>query len=1098
MRTIVDILELSEIAENSQEILSYIDDEVVRCRNAGDLLGAGEWLISQLKYVDAGTVEEVFAKTIAFWASPVELRGSPLSIRELISAIDDFVPEELALALVATYLISQQCRIAIPAAVADLAFRLSSELCSIFGEPPRRSAEVIKVCTARLAASTAEMLAAVDSFCGASCIAAKAASVEVARKARQLKRFALAGERPILTEVDFLLGPAFRKFCESYEDHDTRGLIRRAPELRKQALQAYALNDDRAKRRQNSTLWHLVANRIARHIVAIVDEEIGRSEAATTPALRLATSILKLDLSRCEREMTFSCRLVNAGEGRASKVTVVPDLAGVPGVLRILEPSGEFDVGGNSEQTVTFGLTLAKQRDSLRVPLVWSCSTLAGRRDSTTDMLVIEQQHVQPDWGKLEDDPPYTLKAIRKREKLFGRNSTLSQLLLNASAGTSTFLWGQKRVGKTSIIQVLADQLEKKNRFICSVLRMGEIKGLHEGQIAHRIAQRLGSKVPPGNIALPEEHSFGATLGGLIPFMETLISAYPDLSFVVIIDEFDDLNPALYTGERGKLFIKALRSLAEIGLTFFFVGSERMNTIYNRHETEINQWKNIPLDCIESREDCKALIVEPVAGAIEYQSECVDSIVDYCGANPFYMHLVCSEVFQRCVNEQRTYVGESDLYSVLNYIARTQREGNFAHFWEDNPELDESIKTKEAAENCLLLCCLSTLGGQCESIDELFEAQERLGLGPAERLSSRELRIVLERLNSRSVTSPRVRGGSINLVIFRNWLDERAEMYLLPKWREYWRKRPDQSLPETQDVHATVVGSDFFSIPEEELLDVANRLTYCGSRKDVAEIRVWLRQFDDDIRIGIGFELLKRLSEKGFVTEGAKLRALGKVQETLQEIWKEAGSDAMFRRRRPDLCMTFLDSEMKSGAITARDLAKRLSPAKQGAPREISNWIRTHDPTKSWLLIVDDFAATGNTLLGGFKKLVQESDPSAIRSLLKARRIICCLLYAFPEALDELKQSYPEVVLVAANVFGDEVRGLDPRAGIFADDNEVAFAKEVLLQIGRELQPQRPLGHGEMAGLICFHDTIPNNSLPIFWSQGTVSERPWKPLFPRA
>jgi hypothetical protein len=106
-------------------------------------------------------------------------------------------------------------------------------------------------------------------------------------------------------------------------------------------------------------------------------------------------------------------------------------------------------------------------------------------------------------------------------------------------------------------------------------------------------------------------------------------------------------------------------------------------------------------------------------------------------------------------------------------------------------------------------------------------------------------------------------------------------------------------------------------------------------------------------------------------------------------------------------------------------------------------------------------------------------------------------LYAFPEALQRLKEEYPHVQFQAANVFGSDVRALDHDAGIFADEHEMKFASEMLLQIGRELYPQHPLGHQNMGGLVCFHDIIPNNTLPIFWSNGVVGEKPWRPLFPR-
>jgi hypothetical protein len=72
------------------------------------------------------------------------------------------------------------------------------------------------------------------------------------------------------------------------------------------------------------------------------------------------------------------------------------------------------------------------------------------------------------------------------------------------------------------------------------------------------------------------------------------------------------------------------------------------------------------------------------------------------------------------------------------------------------------------------------------------------------------------------------------------------------------------------------------------------------------------------------------------------------------------------------------------------------------------------------------------------------------------------------------------------------------KGGIFENDEEISFARDVLMQIGRELVPQQPLGFGDVAALVCFQNTVPNNTLPIFWSSGTVAGKPWRPLFPRA
>ena len=190
---------------------------------------------------------------------------------------------------------------------------------------------------------------------------------------------------------------------------------------------------------------------------------------------------------------------------------------------------------------------------------------------------------------------------------------------------------------------------------------------------------------------------------------------------------------------------------------------------------------------------------------------------------------------------------------------------------------------------------------------------------------------------------------------------------------------------------------------------------------------------------------------------------------------------------------------MKSGATTAREMAKRLRPGKTGAPSSLKQWIKSHHDKDSLILIVDDFAGTGSSIVKGLNSFfVDVGNSDVINNFLKEGRILCYLLFAFPEALQKMRSSHPDVKFLASHVFTDELRALDPDSNIFKDEKETNFAREVLLQIGRELYPQFPLGYGDMGALVAFHNTTPNNSLPIFWCSGRANEKTWRPLFPRA
>lgn len=864
--TIVEVHKLTELTSDRAELIDLLDQEYRSSRDAGDYLGAGEWLVSKLYYVAADQFEETFVTVIAIWSSHTELKTLPGQLSDLVKSIGEYEPNELARSLVAVTNIARRALGYCQLNMNDIVIRLEQPIVQITEQGNRRPAEALQLALTMFDSRREELLSAVRGFCQATAIAAKPASIEVIRKVHGLKRWVISAERPILNDLENMLGTPFRRFCESCERRQSTEIVRSAPDLLDLAKRILESHESR----KNSVLWNLIVSPCIRQVNELVDNQVLSTEIDTIPSLKLASDRLKLDLTKCDREMTFSCRLLNKGDGRASNVRAEFGHSVLPYEIRIVDPKGPFEVGGQSQQIVTFGVTLKEKMKCLEVPLSWHCINVTGRVDVQPERLTIEQQHTQPDWHGLINNPPYSINPITKKEALYGRSAVLQQLLLHAASSTSAFVWGQKRVGKTSLLQVFASELKKNSSNLCLVFRMGEIAPLHEGQIAYRIAQRFLETVPEVNVALPSEGEFGAGLGSLVPFVERFTGAVADKKLVVIIDEFDDLNPAFYTGERGRLFVKALRSLSELGIAFFFVGSERMASIYHQHKMDLNKWVDVHLDCIESREDCKALIVEPVGGVIEYQRDCVDCIMDYCERNPFYMHLLCSELFKTCLQEERTYVSESDLQHVQQSLTKRLGITSFSHYWDDNPELDEYLKAKLSAENCLLLLCLGVLGGSFEHLEEVEETQGQLDLGSAERLSISQIRSVLARLQSRGILRPSPSGDRTTIIppVFLSWLREYGEMHLMPKWREYCAKQADKRESNTVERHPSAMITKTFPISEEELLDVSQHLEYLGKQKDPIEIRVWLNQFDDDVRIEIAFHLLKRLASKGFVSNG--------------------------------------------------------------------------------------------------------------------------------------------------------------------------------------------------------------------------------------
>ena len=81
--------------------------------------------------------------------------------------------------------------------------------------------------------------------------------------------------------------------------------------------------------------------------------------------------------------------------------------------------------------------------------------------------LTFYSQRTDIDWQKLENRDAYSIRAIETEDMLIGRSNVLDDLFKGLTTNlNSYYIHGQKRVGKTSIVETLKSKLEKDKNFI--------------------------------------------------------------------------------------------------------------------------------------------------------------------------------------------------------------------------------------------------------------------------------------------------------------------------------------------------------------------------------------------------------------------------------------------------------------------------------------------------------------------------------------------------------------------------------------------------------------------------------------------------------
>jgi len=150
----------------------------------------------------------------------------------------------------------------------------------------------------------------------------------------------------------------------------------------------------------------------------------------------------------------------------------------------------------------------------------------------------------------------------------------------------------------------------------------------------------------------------------------------------------------------------------------------------------------------------------------------------------------------------------------------------------------------------------------------------------------------------------------------------------------------------------------------------------------------------------------------------------------------------------------------------------------------------------STIVFVDDLIGSGGTAFEGLEQLNAHCGQVLVD---KSIRIVVAAICGREEGrLDLIKRTTSALPFKTDVYLCDTIdqanECFSSQSKLFADESESARAKEIAYTYGVRLQKKHPLGYQGGELLVVFHDTCPNNSLPILWC---YKENVWEPLFRR-
>ena len=835
-----------------------------------------------------------------------------------------------------------------------------------------------------------------------------------------------------------------------------------------------------------TTIAASTLGRLGYQLKAAVEDHFKALEARTAPNLDISAITKKYPLLRLNERINFKIKITNAGNGPARELRL-DELIADPCLSVETSQTELGTVQPGTSFVIDIPVKVMSPANEASLVMQFSRLRPAGRSEFVQEFKFTAQRE-DVNWDEVELTEPYSLEAVTTGDELIGRKEELKRLLRLTSLQTvgSGFIYGHKRVGKTSLANAVEERLRSDTAMKWVVINKGS--GDYVGDDAAStlrslgdvIAQAMLERIPHlAAVPLPDFTNGLAPLSG---FVDKALTADKDLRLLFILDEFDELPPDLYkrTDVSSSLF-QPLRQISnKKGCGFLLVGGENMQRIVSLQGDRLNKFRPIEVNSFD-RSDFVELIRKPVEDWLTISDSALNELFESSAGNPYFAKLLATELFSHMVENRYSDASEIDVTIAIDKTLQNIGANSFAHFWTDGlVESSDGIDEQRMIRRSVLIAAGRAFRKYTLVNTENIwtESAKAVGLPIGEN----RFRVTLQDFLRRRIMAEDGEGNiTPNIPLFRSWLTGNGVGELL------------EDSQELDDLTAKLEDEKRIRVQDKEILELCEKwqqFRYRGQSVVLATIRRWLEQFDNPEDQRLMFHLLSGLRLYDQHTVRAKMNeAFGIVTRNMRTVI-ETGS-----RVRRDILVSSLDSSAAKAGMTYCRLFASENQIWSESVNSIRLLERRLDEQSEIqrLVIIDNFAGTGSTLVNGLKEHLD------ILKLANAKgiRVVIIVVVGFGQTRDRvsrfIKDNNLDADIYFCDELGEEDKVFSEMSTLYTESQERDHAKQVAESKGVALERRHPLGYEDTQSVVVFFDSCPNNTLPILWS----AKNGWAPLFPR-
>ncbi|NET73353.1 MAG: ABC transporter substrate-binding protein, partial [Sphaerospermopsis sp. SIO1G2] len=311
---------------------------------------------------------------------------------------------------------------------------------------------------------------------------------------------------------------------------------------------------------------------------------------------------------------------------------------------------------------------------------------------------------------KLPPNPYIIGRPIRKPEKFFGREDLFSLIADNLLNNQQTLLFGQRRIGKSSILSLIPKKIGE-DEFIFINFDFQKIGTLNNAEILSSIADGILDKLED---ILELQQSYYDLLKYLADnikqdfynfdrkFLPEVYENISDKKIVLLWDEFDVLTERENQQET-QIFLEYIAQLLNTGDRLFII------PVVGRH---INKLQNLVYYfrkaayteiSLLDKNSTQRLIIKPAEGILTYPQETIDTIFSISAGSPYFTQVICFNIYNKVSNEYKNNpnndlltITPKNAQQVINQ-AIISAEGGLDWYW-GGLDLQQQIIIAAAAE----------------------------------------------------------------------------------------------------------------------------------------------------------------------------------------------------------------------------------------------------------------------------------------------------------------------------------------------------------------------------------------------------------------